>query len=100
MPGPILESLLDQVKQSDLERFKSKVERMEAEHNRMRPEGSVTIEEIMKDRSEKIQLDDFVGIPQSSEEVEQRKQNEAITNQPMDKGSDEIYKNFLNKLRG
>ena len=98
MPGPILDALLAQTKQGDIERFGKKMEEKEAEHEKMRPEGSVTIEELMRRRSEQMQLDDFVGIPQSSEEVEAKKQE--TVGKPVDDGSNEIMKDFLNKLKG
>ena len=98
MPGPLLDALLAQVKQSDIERFGKKMEEKEAEHEKMRPEGSVTIEELMRRRAEKLELDDFIGIPTSSEEVEAKKQE--TVGQPVDSGSNEIMKDFLNKLKG
>lgn len=99
MPGPVLDALLAQTKWNDIESFGKKMEQKEAEHDKMRPEGSVTIEE-MRRRAEKLEMEDFVGIPTSSEEVDAKKQETVGQPVPVDSGSNEIMKDFLNKLKG
>ena len=102
MPGPVLDALLAQMKHDDIENFGKKMEKIESDHEKMRPEGSVTIEELMRRRAEKMELDDFIGIPTSSEEVEEKKKETVgkPVGKPVDSGSNEIMKDFLNKLKG
>ncbi len=99
MPGPILDSMLAQLKYNDVEKFGKKMELKEAQHDAVRPKDAITIEEVMRRRAENIDMD-FVGIPQSSEEVEEKKEEERKETKPMDAGSSQIMKDFLNKLKG
>ncbi len=100
MPGPILDSMLAQLKYNDVEKFGKRMELKEAQHDAVRPAGdSMTIEEVIRRRAENIDMD-FVGIPQSSEEVEEKKEEERKETKPMDSGSNQIMKDFLNKLKG
>jgi predicted CopG family antitoxin len=99
MPGPILDQILAETKQHDIERFQKKQEEDEKLHEPFRPEGLETIESLMRRRAEKLELDDFIGLPMSSEEVDKKKE-EAVKGVPMDKDSSDMMQNFLNKLKG
>ena len=94
MDSLILQELLGRVKDKDIDVFNEKMTKKEEElENRLHLQGLQNIDDIVY-KERKKQLEEAVYI--SGEPLEEPKTEESIVEQD----SDQIYKNFLDKLKG